>query len=183
MNATAKLDDNKLIEFRKVRESDMDLFLKYFDGLSARTRYFFHPFSFDRKSAAAVVADADSSNNHRLVAVARDEDRELIAGYAWIQGMERSDIPMLGIGVIDEYQNVGLGKRMLMLLIKHARQLNLDKIKLGVFDDNPRAIHVYESVGFRIDPTIPPRKQGAHEEIYMILNLKDDFLREGRTES
>ncbi len=169
-----KLKNGQVIKFRTVRNSDTELFLKYFDDLSARSRYFFHPGRFDLEHAESITKNANSGDTYRLVAVQGEKEYGRIVGYAWIQGLEKKDyIPMLGIGIIDEYHNVGLGKAMMKLMIERAKQLNLDRLKLGVFDDNPRAIHIYESVGFRIDPTIPPRKENEHTEIYMIIEIKD----------
>lgn len=168
-----KLKDGRIIKIRTVQNSDTELFLKYFDGLSAKSRYFFHPFPFDREHATAIAKDADSRSTYRLVAVEGEQERERIVGYTWIQGLEKDDIPMLGIGLVDEYHNAGLGKRLMKAMIERAKQLNLDRLKLGVYDDNPRAIHVYESVGFQIDPSIPPRKETEHTEIYMILRIKN----------
>lgn len=167
-----KLKDGRVVKTRTVRKEDTFLILEYFNGLSAKSRYFFHPCPFDGENAAAIAADAENSDTYRLVAVEENQQRDRIVGYAWIQGLKRSDIPMVGIGIIDEYQNVGLGTEMLKLLTERAKQLNLESLRLGVYDDNPRAIHVYESVGYFLDLTIPPRKEAEHTEIYMTLRIK-----------
>ena len=51
--------------------------------------------------------------------------------------------------VDDSKRGKGYGKQMLRLAIDYAkRELGAQKITLGVFDNNPSAIHCYESVGF-----------------------------------
>ena len=157
---------------RKVCASDTDRFVVYFDGLSARSRYFYHPFAFDRASAEAVTTDLDSEDHYRIVATAERDGQEAIVGYAWLDGLTASDIPMLGIGIIDDYHERGIGKLLLRALIGVGRDRGLASIRLGVNDDNPRAIHVYESVGFRHDPTKPPQDRGSHQQIYMVCDVR-----------
>ena len=51
--------------------------------------------------------------------------------------------------VDDSKRGKGYGKQMLRLAIDYAQQeLGAQKITLGVFDNNPSALHCYESVGF-----------------------------------
>ena len=105
-----------------------------------------------------------------LVVVDEAPGQERIVGYSWIDSVDcRDPIPMLGIGIIDEFHEAGIGKIFLNLMIERARGLDLDRIKLGVFADNARAIHVYESVGFRTVPEIPPADVDGRTEIYMVV--------------
>ena len=61
----------------------------------------------------------------------------------------------LGFVIIDDQlRGKGYGKQMLQLAIKKAQQeFGAKKITLGVFDNNPSAIHCYESVGFVVTGT------------------------------
>ncbi len=53
--------------------------------------------------------------------------------------------------VSDELRGKGYGKRMLQLAIKKAvSEFGAEKITLGVFDNNPSALHCYESVNFKV---------------------------------
>jgi RimJ/RimL family protein N-acetyltransferase len=173
MNEAVELKDGRSVRLRRLRTSDTELFVAYFGGLSAHSRYFFHPFAFDREHAAAEALKASAADGYRLVAVTAEAEDERIVGYGWIDGLQGPELPMLGIGLIDEYHNVGLGRALLTALIRGARELGLKQVRLGVFDDNPRAIHVYESVGFRRDPTKPPRAEGNHLEVYMLLQVDE----------
>ena len=56
--------------------------------------------------------------------------------------------------VDDSKRGKGYGKQMLRLAIDHAKhKLGVQNITLGVFDNNPSAIHCYESVGFVVTGT------------------------------
>ena len=56
--------------------------------------------------------------------------------------------------VDDSKRGKGYGRQLLRLAIDYAkRELGAQRITLGVFDNNPLAIHCYESVGFVVTGT------------------------------
>ena len=55
-----------------------------------------------------------------------------------------------GIVITTSMQNKGYGKEVLTRSVEYGfNELGLKRIYLGVFVDNPRAIHVYEQCGFK----------------------------------
>ncbi len=83
----------------------------------------------------------------------------------------------LNIGLSKEYREIGIGTKMLELLISMARKEFKSRIvKLDVYGDNLRAKHVYEKVGFRETGKIPKgcRRQNGkyYDDIIMIKVLK-----------
>ena len=108
-----RLRDGTTVTLRRVQAVDADRFVEYFDGLSERSRYFFHPFAFERASAETVTSDLDSEDSFRIVATAERGGREAIVGYAWLQGLSGPDVPMLGIGLVDAYHERGIGRLLL----------------------------------------------------------------------
>ena len=55
-----------------------------------------------------------------------------------------------GIAVTASMQNLGFGKEALRRSVEYGfNDLGLNRIYLGVYVNNPRAIHVYESCGFK----------------------------------
>lgn len=55
-----------------------------------------------------------------------------------------------GIAITASMQNKGYGKEALKRSVEYGfNELGLTRIYLGVYADNPRAIHVYESCGFK----------------------------------
>ncbi|MHA1448394.1 MAG: GNAT family N-acetyltransferase [Candidatus Hodarchaeales archaeon] len=48
-----------------------------------------------------------------------------------------------------DYHNKGIGTELIRIMINWAEKQGVMKIKLGVFEDNHRAIHLYEKFGFR----------------------------------
>ncbi len=55
---------------------------------------------------------------------------------------------VFGISVLQTHWGVGVGKVMCSEMIAEARRLGLTKIDLSVSQDNPKAIRLYEGLGF-----------------------------------
>ena len=84
------------------------------------------------------------------------DDEGNIVGHIMLRYPEPSKtVIRLGFVIIDDQlRGKGYGKQMLQLAILKAKQdFGAQKITLGVFDNNPSAIHCYESVGFIVTDT------------------------------
>ena len=57
----------------------------------------------------------------------------------------------LGVVIRDGYRNLGIGRHLLGEVDDWARRLGLLKLSLGVFSSNERAIHLYQSCGYRVE--------------------------------
>ena len=156
-----KLKDGRAVSIRTVSQSDTDLIWDYFEHLSPESRHFFHPHPFDYENAAHVAAEADSPDSYRILAATGEGDSEKVLGYAWFSGIQERDFPSVGIGVIDEYQNKGIGTMLMSQLAEKARELNLKGLQLTVYKDNWRAMRVYSSQGYRIYGGSSDHKQHA----------------------
>ena len=157
---------------RRVQPSDTDLFVGFFDGVSAMSRGFMHGFQFTRENAERIAANVDDPNWYRIAVVDRLPEGERIVGYSWITPTSETPDrkPFLGIGIMDAFVNAGLGRALLRLMIHDASDvLGLERLWLGVFADNPRAIRAYTIVGFREDPDRPPRDFDGRTELYMVV--------------
>jgi ribosomal protein S18 acetylase RimI-like enzyme len=169
---TIFLKDGREVRIREVRGSDADLFMTYFGGLSAQSRDFMHGWSAEtactREHAQRLAAKATSDSHRAAVALSGTPPSESMVGYCWIDGIGGTGMPMLGIGVVDLCHEVGLGRILLRLMLRRARSLGHPRVRLGVWADNMRAIHVYGSVGFRIDPTAPAKDFNGRIELYLV---------------
>ena len=111
----------------------------------------------------------------------------LQAGYAmWLQERQGA---IVGYGVLsiaaDEAhvlnlctapgnEGQGLGQRMLQVLLKIARGHGAQRVFLEVRPSNPRAIGLYESIGFNEfgrRPNYYPAKKGREDAIVMAMEL------------
>lgn len=78
----------------------------------------------------------------------------------------------VGIAFLLKYTNLGIGKIMLGKLIEVAKEKGLEQLELEVVADNARALHVYESLGFKICGTFPKNmkyKDGTYADCYFMV--------------
>ncbi len=61
----------------------------------------------------------------------------------------------LGIDIVPKYQGLGLGYIMISELLDTAKLLGYKQVELGVYEDNYRAVHLYEKLGFKKYGLIP----------------------------
>lgn len=164
------LRDGREVRIRPVQSGDTELFLDYFDGLSPESRDFMHGWEHlgGRQQAESFAHSVQSPDHCAAMATAGMPER--MVGYCWIDGVQSMTIPMLGIGLIDAYHEIGLGSHLLRWMIAHAGTLGIARVQLGVFSDNARAMHVYEKAGFRSDPSLPPKIFGARTEVYLVVD-------------
>ena len=81
----------------------------------------------------------------------------------------------LGVSVLKEYWNKGIGSRLIDELLAFAKIHNIEIIDLQVRSDNLSAIHLYEKYGFIKIGTHPSFFKINNEDIsfdYLILKIK-----------
>lgn len=93
------------------------------------------------------------ANQHQFVAIAKVQDNEeIIVGTAGlsVNGNHRMrHSGNIGIMIHKDYQNQGVGTALIAALIDVAdKWLMLVRLELTVFEDNEKAIHLYEKFGF-----------------------------------
>lgn len=71
-----------------------------------------------------------------------------VAGIDVKTGKQRH-VGTVGIAIHDDFQNRGIGRALLQALLDIAdNYLGLIRVELEVFEENPRAHHLYETLGF-----------------------------------
>lgn len=55
----------------------------------------------------------------------------------------------LGISIRKDFRDKGIGVKLIEIILKEAKQRGLKLVKLGVYANNERGIHVYEKLGFK----------------------------------
>ncbi|MDY2731362.1 MAG: GNAT family N-acetyltransferase, partial [Erysipelotrichaceae bacterium] len=82
----------------------------------------------------------------------------------------------LGIYLLKEYTNMGIGTLLMETLIDEAKKTDIEQIELICINDNHIAMHVYEKLGFKVTGTLPDYnkyKDGSYVDAsYMVLKLK-----------
>ena len=167
------LRDGRIVNLRAVQADDGERFQEFYAGLSAQSRDFMHGWRglCATEQADKLVRRAADADHAALVAVS-PAPQERIVGYCWLDGVRVTEIPMLGIGVIDAYHEAGLGRVLLRAMIAQAGSLGAAQVRLGVWLDNTRALHLYRAIGFRDDATMPPRDFAGRTELYMLVDTE-----------
>lgn len=83
---------------------------------------------------------------------------EIIVGYVIISSKEKSikglkyrkELNIEAIGVDENYRNQGIGTNLLEFIKKYAKENNYTDLRLTVNEENKRAIHLYEKMGFKV---------------------------------
>lgn len=78
----------------------------------------------------------------------------------------------LGISILQQYNNLGLGTQLMKLLGEKAKELGVTKMELEVRADNPNAIKVYERTGFVVE--------GLRKNGFYVDNKYVDLVQMGR---
>ena len=97
-----------------------------------------------------MVAQYDSDVIFPFTAI---DDEGNVVGHIMLRYPDPSKtVIRLGFVIVDDnLRGKGYGKQMLQLAIQKAKNVfGAKKITLGVFDNNPSALHCYESVGFQV---------------------------------
>jgi RimJ/RimL family protein N-acetyltransferase len=109
-----------------------------------------HPHSADELTRADENNKDDHENGRAFRFMFRTlaDDKAIGFGDLWIDWNHRN--AWLGIGIGEpEYRSKGYGTDAMRLLVGYGfRELDLYRIQLGVFSNNPRAVRCYEKVGF-----------------------------------
>ncbi len=82
-----------------------------------------------------------------------------------------------GLGVAPGWRDRGLGRALIGVMLAWARShLSVRKVSLSVFANNPRAIHLYQTLGFREDGRRPGEIQTTPgvfvDDVQMHLRVK-----------
>lgn len=94
-------------------------------------------------------------NEHNFVAVTQTEEGELLIGAVGLTvriNPRTRHVGSVGIFVHKDYQDRGLGTALLRTVLDLADNwLMLVRVELEVYEDNTRAKHLYEKMGFEVE--------------------------------
>lgn len=87
---------------------------------------------------------------------------------------KESHLGTIGMGIVNGYRDLGLGRIMLNKIIKEAKKRKLKLLHIAAFSKNHRALHLYRSIGFKDVGIFPKRiryKNGYDDEVIMFMKL------------
>ena len=117
---------------------------------------------------------------HPMVIEVKDSDAWRMIGNCGVHEIDwRCRSAMVGIFIGEKsLWNRGYGTEVMELLLQHAFEtLNLNRIWLDVYDDNPRAIRAYEKAGFVLEGRKRQAmyKNGQYLDIHLMSVLRNEW--------
>jgi L-phenylalanine/L-methionine N-acetyltransferase len=123
-------------------------------------------------------------NQHQFVAVAKNEngEEEIIgtAGLTINANPRTRHSGSMRIMIHKDYQNMGVGTALMKALIDIADNwLMLIRVELTVFEDNKRAIHLYEKFGFEKEglKRLAGIRSGKYENEYLMARINPSYTK------
>ena len=134
---------------------------------------------------AAWLASRYERDNRLVLAIELKDSGQLIGycGLAAIDYSNRKGVFAILIGEKDAWQR-GFGPEATRLILSFAfDELNLHRVELEVYGNNPRAVRAYEKIGFRHEATCKESYycNGAYHDHYVMAILRDEW--QGRMQS
>lgn len=136
-------DYKELLDFMKKVKGETNFLLGYPDEMKLSYE--------DEKEFIKRVKSSETSNHF----VAMKEDK-MIGCISFNGNIARKmkHYGTIGISVLKEYWGKGIATSLLEKLISWAKEKGIKKINLDVFENNKRAIKLYEKFGFRLEGCI-----------------------------
>jgi ribosomal protein S18 acetylase RimI-like enzyme len=138
---------NSGIVIARISKHDARALGNFFAVLSsdAETIQFFHPHAFTREYASQLCAKVDSIRDRYYVA---SYEGRIIA-YMMLRGWDEGfTVPSFGVCNHPDLRDVGLGQALLAHAVEESRAAGAPQLRLTVFKNNHRAVHVYRKFGF-----------------------------------
>lgn len=121
-----------------------------------KNEYLMHQWCADRYERFPVTPEDMNTYHERYIdgqhmrALTMTDD-DVVVGYITLRiSANNPKEQRLGFVIVDDSKRgCGFGKALVLMAVKYAfKILGAEKVSLGVFENNPSAIHCYESVGF-----------------------------------
>jgi RimJ/RimL family protein N-acetyltransferase len=135
--------DPRRLAVRRLRRADAAALQRFNLELSEPSRRWFLPHPYDDSTVGRALARSEAGEDLTLGLF----DGPRLVGYFFLWYVGRR-VPLLGIGLVDDLQGLGLARPMLELLIAQAREAGCEAIELTTMLDNDRAFALYRKLGF-----------------------------------
>ena len=136
-----------LVIIRRVKLGEASALVAIYNSLSESSKRTFRPLGSTTTLDVCedIVQDNRPETDEKFDLVALHETR--IVGWSFLWNL-KSDEPVFGLAVSDDYQGKGLGGSLMDRVMKAACERELGKVCLTVVKDNEVAWRMYEKRGF-----------------------------------
>lgn len=141
---TLTMKNGRPLSARRLTRADAPSLVVFHAALGPESRRKFTPHAYDEATLERMLRRSETGDDYTLAAF----DGPILAAY-FFMWFFRKPVPLLGIGMRDEYQHQGLGIQLMKHLIEAARETERDGVELTTMLDNHNAYALYEKCGFR----------------------------------
>lgn len=170
--ATFQLPNGIDVLVRSIRPGDAHLLVAMFHRMSERTRRLrFRAYTGNLPQEriwrqAVALSDVDPMRHRALVAVHHDDSGEHIAGVARLARATSDAIEAeAAVVVCDDFQRMGLGSRLLTLLLPIARSMNIERVFGWVAAENHHMLRIIAKTD------LPVHIESHSGETFVVLSL------------
>lgn len=142
------------VTVRSIQESDAEPFIALRRQIFGETKFMLIEPDEVRLSVdeqrSRIKSILSCSNSHIFIA----EDEGKLVGFLYAGGGEfrrSAHAAHIALGVLAEFHSQGIGTQLFAALERWAKQARITRLELTVMPHNPRAIHLYEKVGFTVE--------------------------------
>jgi len=136
--------DGRAVAVRRLVQADRGKLQQFDRDLSDETRFLFPPHSYDDETVDEYIRRNERGDD--IIYVAEHEDKIVAYFFLWYASRPTC---LLGIGIADEFQGVGLGRQLMEILIESGREAGCEAIELTTAPENERAFVLYQKCGFQ----------------------------------
>lgn len=133
-----------------IAEEHIEGFHACYDVVARERRYIAYLQAPPIENMRKMTLDYIAKGNLQLVAL----DDSQVVGWCSVIRFELEGFKhrgRLGIGLLPEYRGRGIGGQLMTAAIDGSRQIGLERVELGVFGSNVRAIELYRRLGFETE--------------------------------
>ena len=147
------LKDGTAVTLRPEEKGDLEPVWAMFSTLSEESLQYL-PIPITRERVEGWFREIDYEKALPILGLVGTQEGERVIAASVLGFSERGHdghVTRFGITVHDDYQNLGLGKKLTRYMIDIARAKELKKVALEVVTHNSRAVKVYQDCGFKIE--------------------------------
>lgn len=137
------LKDGVRIRVRRLSSGDGPALKEFNDSLSVPSKTLFNPHVYTEEIIKQVIRRSEEGLDRSYAAWAGNQ----IIAYFFLWDMD-TPTPLLGIGIRDDFQGLGLGRTLMEILVEDAREALKDGIELTTMPGNDAAFNLYKKMGF-----------------------------------
>jgi acetate---CoA ligase (ADP-forming) len=153
--------DGSALRLQAPSPTDFDDIKRFFDELSAESRYLrFHGAGASEIAARAAV---QAQGDDRVTLIARFGGR--VVAVAGFEGLREPRVAEVAFAVADDFQNRGVGTRMLEQLAEIAAERGIQRFDAEVLFGNGAMLRVFEDAGFAV------RRASSFGEVSVSLDI------------